>query len=136
MASLTMEVRLLDLPEVKAELERLRAEVERLTQIAEEYRRSCCVAQEGNVRMHTEVERLREVLVEHERKLVEVWGKEQNPYAFAYGWVKPLRDAALAGAPSSRPQPRPMLTGVPGPGITVAEKDKGAGFDANGSPVP
>ena len=39
--------------------------------------------------------RLREVLVEHERKLVEVWGKEENPYAFAYGWVKPMRDAAL-----------------------------------------
>lgn len=36
------------------------------------------------------------VMREYERKLTEVWGKEEHPYAVAFGWVKPEWDRALA----------------------------------------
>lgn len=39
---------------------------------------------------------MREALEEYDRKLQEVWGKESEPHAVAYGWTKSLRDTALS----------------------------------------
>ena len=47
-----------------------------------------------------QVARLRAVLVEHDRKLKEIWGKEDDPYACALGWVRIHWDAALASTPT------------------------------------
>lgn len=44
-----------------------------------------------------ECDALRNVMREYDNKLAEVWGKEDNPYAFAYGWVRLRWEAALSG---------------------------------------
>jgi hypothetical protein len=46
-------------------------------------------------RARTLIAQAAEAMEAQERKLKEVWGKEENPYAVAYGWSEPLRTATL-----------------------------------------
>jgi hypothetical protein len=47
-------------------------------------------------RLAARVKELEGIMREHDRKLLAVWGTEEDPYAVAYGWVKIDWDAVLA----------------------------------------
>ena len=52
-----------------------------------------------------QVKMLRAVMLEHNKRLKEIWGKEEDPYAYALGWVRIDWDAALAATQDAAPQP-------------------------------